>query len=64
MSRPVLLLILAFLLLVVGWIVPFLMVMHMLPSTWFLNFFAFTASTAGLILGVLATALYFRPKGK
>jgi hypothetical protein len=64
MSRPALLIILGFLLLVLGWMLPFLMVIHVISSTFFLNFLAYTLSTAGLILGIVGAALYVRLRNK
>jgi hypothetical protein len=52
-----------FLLVLIGAVVPFLMVMHILPSTFFLNFLAFTASLVGLILGFVGTLMIIRGRG-
>lgn len=58
MSRdPRILLPVAFVLLMVGFILPVLMVMQMLPSTFFLNFFAYTASFLGLMLGIIGAVM-------
>ncbi len=43
----------AFFLLLVGAGLPFLMVMDILESTWFLNFFTYGCQVAGLILGFI-----------
>jgi hypothetical protein len=51
-------------LMLLGWILPFLMVMHMLESSFFLNFFAYGAQVSGLFLGVIGTAFYVRLKKK
>jgi hypothetical protein len=64
MSRPVLLMILGFVLLVVGWTLPFLMVTQIIQSTFFLNFFSYAVSTAGLILGIIGAALFVRLRNK
>ncbi|MFB6285003.1 MAG: hypothetical protein ABEK03_00285 [Candidatus Bipolaricaulia bacterium] len=48
------------LLLVVGVVVPFLMVIQMLESTFVLNFLSFAASVAGLALGLLGAFSYIR----
>jgi hypothetical protein len=58
--RPAYLMIIAFILLLAGWMLPFLMVIHVLPSTFFLNFFSYTISTIGLIVGVVGAVLYVR----
>jgi hypothetical protein len=47
-----------FLLVLAGAVLPFLMVMRILESTFFLNFFSYAASVAGLMLGLIGTALY------
>jgi hypothetical protein len=58
--HPVLMIILGFLLLLAGWILPLLMVMHVLPSTFFLNFFSYTVSLIGLIMGFVGVVYYAR----
>ena len=58
--KPVTLLVIAFILLLTGWVLPFLMVIHVLPSTFFLNFFSYTVSTLGLIVGVIGAVYYAR----
>lgn len=47
-----------FVLVMLGWILPFLMVLHVIPSTFFLNFFSYIASVLGLFLGIWGAALY------
>ena len=49
-----------FLLSVVGWVLPFLMVIHVIPSTFFLNFFSYTASLLGLFLGIIGASRYIQ----
>lgn len=58
--HPKYLLIVAVFLLVLGFILPFLMVLHVIPSTFFLNFLAFTSSVAGLFVGIIGIAVYRR----
>ena len=62
MNSPRLLLSLGVILLLLGVILPFLMVMHVLESTFFLNFFSWGASVTGLALGTIGFALYVRTK--
>ncbi len=50
------------LMMVVGWLLPFLMILQVLESTFFLNFLSFTLSTAGLFLGMIGAALYYRQR--
>jgi hypothetical protein len=41
-----------------GVILPILMVMHILESTFFLNFFSFGVSVSGLFIGLISLAFY------
>ncbi len=54
------LILIGFLLSVLGVVLPFLMLIQIIPSTFFLNFFSFTAMMIGLILGITGSALYVR----
>jgi hypothetical protein len=63
-ERPILLIMVGFLLVLAGWGLPFLMVMHIIPSTFFLNFFAYAAGLAGLLMGMIGSAMYFRGRRK
>ncbi len=49
-------------LLLIGVILPFLMVMQVLESTFFLALVSYSASIAGLIVGVVGTAMYVRER--
>jgi len=51
-------------LLCLGVALPFLMVIDVIPSTFFMNFFSYTASTLGLILGLIGLAYYTRDNRK
>jgi hypothetical protein len=62
--RPWSLILLGFLLSVSGVALPFLMVVHVLPSTFFLNFFSYLASFIGLVLGIIGASLYVRTHRK
>ena len=53
-------LVIGFLMVLAGVILPFLMVLKILESTFFLNFFSYAISTLGLFLGIIGTALYVR----
>lgn len=46
-----------FVLVLIGAVLPFVIVIRLLPSTFFLNFIAFAASTAGIFLGVIGVAV-------
>lgn len=45
---------------IMGALLPFLMVQHILKSTMLLNFIAFVISISGLFLGVIGGAIYTR----
>jgi hypothetical protein len=62
MNSPRLLLSLGIFLMLLGILLPFLMVIHVLESTFFLNFFAWGASVAGLSFGTIGFAMYSRNK--
>ena len=49
-----------FILMVMGVVFPFLMVIKILESTFFLNFFSYAASLVGMMLGIVGTAYYAR----
>ena len=61
---PLGLIFVGFLLALVGVVLPFLMVAQIIQSTFFLNFFAYSASLAGLFLGVIGASRYIREKRK
>jgi hypothetical protein len=51
-------------LMLLGIILPFLMLIHALESTFFLNFFSWGASVGGMFLGVIGVATWVRTKSK
>ncbi|HEX9840195.1 MAG TPA: hypothetical protein VGA72_12650 [Anaerolineales bacterium] len=58
------LILIGFLLALTGMILPFLMVIHLIPSTFFLNFFSYGASLTGVFLGIIGASLYVRGSRK
>ncbi len=58
--RPWHLIRIGFALSVLGVALPFLMVIQVLQSTFFLNFLSFTSSLVGLILGIIGATLFVR----
>ena len=50
------LLFIGFILVVLGFLIPFLIVTRVLPSTFFLNFFSYGASIVGLFLGLIGVS--------
>jgi hypothetical protein len=55
-EKPRALLFIALGLLLFGWVMPFLMVIRAVESTFFLNFLSWGASVGGLYLGIIAVA--------
>jgi hypothetical protein len=49
-----------FILVLLGFLLPLLMVLDILESTFLLNFFAFGSGVAGFLLGVVGMAYYVR----
>ena len=64
MENPRFLLSLGVLLMLLGVILPFLMVIHVLESTFFLHFFSWGASVTGLSFGTIGFAMYTRGRTK
>jgi len=62
MASPRFLLGLGLILLLIGWIIPLLIIMRLVPSTFFLNFFSWSSSVAGLFLGFVGGAIWVRIK--
>ena len=60
MNSPRLLLGLGLFLMILGIVIPFLIVIRVLESTFFLNFFSWGASVAGLFLGIIGVANWTR----
>lgn len=57
---PMRIVLIGLILVILGVVFPFLMVMGVLKSTLFLNFFSFIISLIGIIIGVLGSAYYVR----
>ena len=55
---PLRLIILGFVLLVLGFVLPFSMLLQVLPSTLLLNFVAYLSSLFGLVIGIVGLVLY------
>jgi hypothetical protein len=60
MNSPRFLLSLGVMLMLLGIVLPFLMVIKVLESTFFLNFFSWGASVAGLSFGTIGFAMWSR----
>jgi len=50
--------VIGFLMVLTGAVLPFLMVMRFMQSTFLVNFIAFAASTIGIFLCVISVAMY------
>jgi hypothetical protein len=57
-------LLIGFFMALAGVILPLLMVIGILESTFFLNFFSYTISTLGIFLGIIGVAMYVRENRK
>jgi membrane associated rhomboid family serine protease len=57
-ASPTRLILLGFVLLMIGVCVPFLMLLQLLESTFFLSFVSYLSSVAGLVIGITGAALY------
>jgi hypothetical protein len=64
MNSPRFLLSLGILLMLLGVALPFLMVIQVLESTFFLNFFSWGASVAGLAFGTIGFAMWSRGRNE
>ncbi len=60
MNSPHFLLILGVLMMLLGIVLPFLMLIQVLESTFFLNFFSWGLSVAGLAFGTIGFAMWSR----
>lgn len=58
--RPVEMILIGFVLVLAGAILPFLMVLQVLQSTFLLNFFSYGASIVGLFIGILGASSLIR----
>jgi len=57
---PLSMILIGFLLSVLGVVLPFLMLIQVVPSTFFLNFFSAGAMIVGLALGIIGSTQYVR----
>ena len=60
MGNPLRLIVIGFVLLLIGAVLPFLMLIKLVESTLFLNFVAAASSIGGLTTGFIGIALYVR----
>jgi hypothetical protein len=62
--HPKYLFVIGFLLVFLGFLLPWLMVLQVIEATFFLSFFSFVASIVGLFLGIIAVGYYYRDRRK
>ena len=62
MNSPRLLLSIGLILMILGVVIPFLILIRVLESTFFLNFFSWGASVGGLFLGIIGVATWVRKR--
>jgi hypothetical protein len=60
MTNPRFLLSLGLILLIMGWLIPLLMIIYVIPSTFFLNLLGWGLSVSGLFLGFIGAAMLGR----
>ncbi len=53
---------LGFILVMVGLIIPVLMVMHIIEASFFLSFLSFGSSVSGLFLGIIGAAMFSKKR--
>jgi vacuolar-type H+-ATPase subunit I/STV1 len=61
-AKPKLTVFVGFIMMLLGVIFPFLMVVKMIESTFFLNFFSYGLSILGMIFGIIGIAMGFQGK--
>lgn len=62
--KPLYIILTGFILVLMGCVLPFLMVIKTLESTFFLNFASHIASVLGLFLGIVGASMYVRKSWK
>lgn len=62
MNNPKLAIVIGFFLVFLGAVLPFLMVVRILEPTYFLSFLSWGATSGGLFLGLIGSAMYVRMK--
>jgi hypothetical protein len=58
------LILIGFVFVLLGVALPFLMVIRVIPSTFFLNFFSYGISLTGLFLGIIGASTYMQNRRK
>jgi hypothetical protein len=61
---PIVVILIGFVMVVLGLVLPMLMVMQVLESTFFLNFLAYIFQFLGLVFGIIGSASYVSRRRK
>ncbi|MGB9521872.1 MAG: hypothetical protein ACPL6F_03850 [Anaerolineales bacterium] len=64
MAHPIRLIVIGFVLSLIGWIFPLLMVIRIIEPTFTLSFLSYAASVSGLFLGIIGAASYIKSHRK
>jgi hypothetical protein len=59
-KKPLVIILIGFVLVTLGMVLPFLMFLQIVKSTFFLNFFSYAASVSGLFLGLIGGSMYVK----
>ena len=59
-ADPRVVILIGFLLVLAGFVLPLLMVLRIIPPNWILSFFSYGASVVGVMLGLVGAALWTR----
>ncbi len=59
-ADPRLVILIGFLLVLSGFVLPLLMVMRIIPPNWILSFLSYGASVVGMMMGLVGAALWTR----
>ncbi|MCS7010460.1 MAG: hypothetical protein N2049_03075 [Anaerolineales bacterium] len=59
-KRAIFIIVIGFILVTLGMVLPFLMVMQIVRTTFFLSFLSYSATVVGLFLGFIGSATYVR----
>jgi hypothetical protein len=59
-ADPRVIILIGFVLVLAGFVLPFLMVMRIIPPNWILSFFSYAASMAGVLLGLIGAVQWTR----
>ena len=64
LQNPKVILLIGFFLVLIGFLLPFFMVVQVIEATFFLSFLSYGASITGLVLGFIGSLMFFNVKRK